>query len=231
MVLYIIINNINNNYQINEIIYNYFIYWTFCKKYNINFISQSFTTKYGNIIQPINSFEICSNFIEININQYLSNMILSLDNFINSTDNYHIIIDNLNSNLFLHLMEYYIKSTDISKSINIHKLISNEDEIICIDFYNGNIVTDTINYISDSKFLDTYQHMISLNKNIKLYLIIYETSNLEFIKKNFINYFLVNNQVEQYNLLFHAKYKILSSSDLSKLISFLQINDIVDISV
>jgi hypothetical protein len=217
MVLYIVVINTDINNPIYKLFKTYLIIHSFCLKYSINFIHNDIFGEYNKIFN-VSLNILLTNHIKININLHLNNLLNNLIELNNDNNNNLIECDiNLND-FFYFVFKNYLNYSDIKNTLKLYNIIPKNENYICIDFYNNIFGAK---FISNEYFLKYYNE---LELDLPLYINIYNDTNLDFINKNFKNHIKIYNNIDKFNKLFNAKYKIISYSYISKLIN--KINDI-----
>lgn len=208
MVVYLKIYNSKLDISIDKLFEILLIIHSFCIKYSLNLIH--------NNLFNIESSKIDANYEIININKLLDNIHKNIILLNDKTENYLIEYDISNNNLVYILLRCHIDEYNMYNTIKTYNLNSKNENYICIDFYNNDF---GIYYISNQKFLDLYNN---INLDLNLFINIYDDKNIEFIDKNFRDNIKIYNEKEQFNILFNAKYRILSHSSTSNLIKYIE---------
>ena len=182
--LLLIINN--NIYDLVKNLYIFFIFDTYCKKYNFNIIYNDYYI--NNIFDNNqNNKSLTQNikYIYYNINNLLINIHYNLLK-INHDNNNNCIIININcytiGSIIYELLNYYLTNDDIlSNQIYYYNILNNKlhicfnqlfnkfninyNEYICIHLYNGDIIKDTKNYLSFNYFINKYNQILNIINN------------------------------------------------------------------
>ena len=237
--LLLIVNNDNNICDLGKHLYIFFIFDTYCKKYNINII---YNNKYINKIFNINknnNLLFQQNNI-YNINNFLINIHDNLLKLNNNNNNNYIIIDvkysmiyellnyNLSNDEILDNQKYYYNILLNNKIIYFYELFNkfkiNYNEYICIHLYNGDIINDTINYLSFNYFINKYNEILNILQNNTnnlipdLIIIDYHNTDLNLINKHIKKYDIINinniSEIDIFYIMINSKYIIYSNHTL-----------------
>ena len=199
----------------------FFIYNTYCKKYNIKFI---FIDDY--IIKFLNHKIIDSNFnnfITYDIKKLLQNKHTNFINLNNLNDNILININIQNNSFIYELLLNYITDAEINNNIMSYKNIIYNNlfiyfnyNYICIDLHLGDIINDTKNYVSIDTFKKAYDNINKLNYKT----IIIKYNNEINFDKYFNNCIIINyndyNGIELFYIMLNSNNLISSNNLLSK---------------
>jgi hypothetical protein len=193
------LNIIDNSVLFEDRIEKYFLFLTYCKKYNFNFLYNKTNNVDNYCLSNIDITNIHTTFINLNnndtcitliINKYYSNIIyfyLSFEDIIKEIYNF-----NYDNNLFIRNIIFNYK-------------------YVCIHIFTDNIITNTINYLSINYFKEKYDLLEDYYKSLKLVII---TNND--INKQFENYILINddNDIDNFNIMINSAYLIISNKKI-----------------
>jgi hypothetical protein len=215
---------INNNLSLNLSYHMelYFLYYTYCNKFNINYIYND---------KVINNIFNIDNNLQINFNNYdsinINSIICKFHNFLienNKKDIDLIIYIDINKVNYLinNLIYYYINYNEVTNSINnlkfqiINYPIEYNFDYICIHIDYGSIINDPLNYKSFNSYIEQYNKLILLIK-YNLPVIIITNEIINDIEKYINNFIIINekdiNEFDLFNIMIKSKYLLKSNSN------------------